>query len=77
MTRENFVSTDWLAAHLADPEIGIVDGSWRLPLTGRVGADEFRLGHIPGAVFFDIDVIADASTGLPHMLPDPRKLPTR
>jgi len=73
MTRENFVSTDWLAAHLGDPEVGIVDGSWHLPLTGRVGADEFRAGHIPGAVFFDIDTIADVSTGLPHMLPDRQK----
>ena len=73
MTRENFVSTDWLAAHLGEPELGVVDGSWHLPSTGRVGADEFRDGHIPGAVFFDIDVIADASTGLPHMLPDPQK----
>jgi thiosulfate/3-mercaptopyruvate sulfurtransferase len=73
MARENFVSADWLAARLGDPEVGIIDGSWHLPLTGRVGADEFRIGHIPGAVFFDIDVIADASTGLPHMLPDPQK----
>ena len=73
MTRENFVTTDWLAAHLGEPEIGIVDGSWHLPPTGRVGAEEFRLGHIPGAVFFDIDAIADTSTGLPHMLPDAMK----
>ncbi len=73
MTRENFVTGDWLAAHLGEPEIGIVDGSWRLPPTGRVGAEEFRLGHIPGAVFFDIDAIADTSTGLPHMLPDALK----
>jgi thiosulfate/3-mercaptopyruvate sulfurtransferase len=73
MTRENFVSCDWLAAHLGDPEIGVVDGSWHLPPTGRVGSEEFRLGHIPGAVFFDIDAIADTSTGLPHMLPDETK----
>jgi len=73
MARENFVSTDWLAAHLADPALGIVDGSWHLPTTGRVGSEEFRLAHIPGAVFFDIDAIADASTGLPHMLPDEKK----
>ncbi len=70
MTRENFVTCDWLAAHLGEPEIGVVDGSWHLPPTGRVGSEEFRLGHIPGAVFFDIDAIADKSTGLPHMLPD-------
>jgi thiosulfate/3-mercaptopyruvate sulfurtransferase len=73
MTRENFVTTDWLAAHLGEPEIGVVDATWRLPPTGRVGSEEFRLGHIPGAVFFDIDAVADKSTGLPHMLPDEMK----
>jgi len=73
MTRENFVTCDWLAARLGEPELGIVDGSWHLPPTGRVGSEEFRLGHIPGAVFFDIDAIADTSTGLPHMLPDETK----
>jgi thiosulfate/3-mercaptopyruvate sulfurtransferase len=73
MTRENFVTCDWLAAHLGQPEIGIVDGSWHLPPTGRLAAKEFRAGHIPGAVFFDIDSIADTSTGLPHMLPDEKK----
>jgi thiosulfate/3-mercaptopyruvate sulfurtransferase len=71
MTRENFVTTDWLAAHLGEPGLGIVDASWHLPPTGRVGAEEFRRSHIPGAVFFDIDVVADRSSGLPHMLPDP------
>jgi len=73
MTRENFVTTDWLAARLGEPGLGIVDASWHLPPTGRVGSEEFRLGHIPGAVFFDIDAIADKSTGLPHMLPDETK----
>jgi thiosulfate/3-mercaptopyruvate sulfurtransferase len=73
MARENFVSTEWLAAHLGEPGIGIIDASWHLPPTGRNGAAEFRLEHIPGAVFFDIDVIADTSTSLPHMLPDPLK----
>ncbi|MGD0183660.1 MAG: 3-mercaptopyruvate sulfurtransferase [Roseiarcus sp.] len=73
MARENLVSTDWLAAHLGEPGLGIVDASWHLPPTGRHGPTEFRLGHIPGAVFFDIDVIADTSSGLPHMLPDVEK----
>lgn len=71
MTAHNFVSTDWLAAHLGEPGLGLIDASWHLPPTGRNGAAEFRARHIPGAVFFDIDVIADASSGLPHMLPDP------
>jgi thiosulfate/3-mercaptopyruvate sulfurtransferase len=71
MTSPNFVSTDELAARLNEPGLGLIDASWHLPPTGRNGAAEFCAGHIPGAVFFDIDVIADLSEGLPHMLPDP------
>jgi len=70
MTRENFVTAAWLAARLGEPALGVIDASWHLPPTGRVGAEEFRLRHIPGAVFFDIDAVADHSTGLPHMLPE-------
>jgi thiosulfate/3-mercaptopyruvate sulfurtransferase len=71
MTHANFVTTDWLAAHLADPDLRVIDASWHLPTTARKGDVEFREAHIPGAVFFNIDEIADASTGLPHMLPGP------
>jgi thiosulfate/3-mercaptopyruvate sulfurtransferase len=70
MGSHNFVSTEWLAARLNEPDLGVIDASWHLPPTGRSGAEEFRARHIPGAVFFDIDVIADTSSGLPHMLPD-------
>ena len=63
----NLVSTDWLAAHLKD--VRVVDASWYMPADQRQPAKEFETGHIPGAVFFDIDAIADHSTGLPHMLP--------
>ncbi|WP_341990135.1 3-mercaptopyruvate sulfurtransferase [Azorhizobium sp. AG788] len=66
-----FVSTEWLAANLSAPDLVIVDGSWHLPPSGRNGKAEFLERHIPGAVFFDIDAIADDSTGLPHMLPTP------
>jgi thiosulfate/3-mercaptopyruvate sulfurtransferase len=69
MTSRNFCTTAELAAGLGDPDLGVVDGSWHLPATGRAGAIEFPLGHIPGAVFFDIDAIADTASGLPHMLP--------
>ena len=62
-----FVSTDWLAEHLDDPDVVIVDGSWHL--AGRNGREEYVAAHIPGAVFFDIDAIADTSNPLPHMLP--------
>jgi thiosulfate/3-mercaptopyruvate sulfurtransferase len=68
-SRKNLVSTDWLAARLGEPEIAIVDGSFYLPALKRDAKAEFLAGHIPGAVFFDIDAIADHSTDLPHMLP--------
>lgn len=68
-----FVSTDWLAARLGDPTLVIIDGSWFLPAANRRPREEYLAGHIPGAVFFDIDEVADKSTGLPHMLlaPEP------
>ena len=65
----NFCTTSELAAELGDVNLGVIDASWHLPNTGRIGAAEFRLAHIPGAVFFDIDAIADRETSLPHMLP--------
>ncbi|MCC6805774.1 MAG: 3-mercaptopyruvate sulfurtransferase [Anaerolineae bacterium] len=67
-----FVSTEWLAAHLDDPGIVVVDGSWHLPGT-RDAAAEYAAGHIPGAVFFDIDSVADTDNPLPHMLPTPER----
>ena len=66
-----FVTTEWLAQNLGAPGLVIVDGSWHLPNLNRSGAKEYLEGHIPGAVFFDIDEIADKSSGLPHMLPSP------
>ncbi len=71
MASHDFCTTDALAAELNDPDLGVIDGSWHLPNTGRFGAVEFRLGHIPGAAYFDIDTIADRDTTLPHMLPKP------
>jgi thiosulfate/3-mercaptopyruvate sulfurtransferase len=68
----SLVSTEWLAAKLGAPDLVVVDGSFYLPSQNRDAAAEYRAGHIPGAVFFDIDAIADKSTDLPHMLPGPR-----
>ena len=65
------VSTDWLAAHLAKPEIRIADASWYLPQAGRNARAEYDTAHIPGAVFFDIDQLSEQKSNLPHMLPDP------
>lgn len=66
-----FVTTDWLAAHLSDPNLVVLDGSWHMPNAARNAQAEYLAGHIPGAVFFDIDGVADTSTDLPHMLPAP------
>ena len=74
MTSRNFCTTAELAAELEDPDLGVIDASWHLPNTARIGAADFRAEHIPGAVFFDIDTIADHDQGLPHMLPKPETL---
>jgi thiosulfate/3-mercaptopyruvate sulfurtransferase len=63
------VSTDWLAARLGSPRLKVVDGSWYLPGSGRDAAAEYLRGHIPGAVFFDLDASSDPNSPLPHMLP--------
>jgi thiosulfate/3-mercaptopyruvate sulfurtransferase len=74
MSSRNFRTTAELAAELGDADLGVIDASWHLPAAGRIGASEFRQGHIPGSVFFDIDTIADLDQGLPHMLPKPEAL---
>lgn len=66
-----FVSTEWLAQHLSDPRTVVVDGSWHMPNAARNAQAEYLDGHIPGAVFFDIDGISDTTSSLPHMLPSP------
>lgn len=65
------VTTDWLAEHLDNPNVVLVDASWYMPATGRKGYPEYLESHLPGAVFFGIDDIADKTTNLPHMLPTP------
>src|SRR5579871_5429439 len=63
------VTTEWLASNLGARDLVVLDGSFYLPAMKRDAAAEFMAGHIPGAVRFDIDEIADHSTDLPHMLP--------
>ena len=70
MTAPPLVSTEWLAEQLGAPRIRVVDATFFLPGQGDAHA-EFRRAHIPGAVFFDIDAVADPATPLPHMLPGP------
>lgn len=66
-----FISSRQLAENLAAPDLLIFDASWHMPAANRDPRAEYLAGHIPGAVFFDIDGVADHSTGLPHMLPSP------
>lgn len=66
---EFFVSTAWLAANLDTPDLAVIDGTFFMPDEQRNATTEYLAGHIPGAVFFDIDAIADHTTDLPHMLP--------
>lgn len=74
---KTLVSTDWLAAHLKDPDLRLLDASWYLPDAGRDAKAEYKAAHIPGARFFDIDEIADLRSNLPHMAPPPEKFITR
>lgn len=67
----HLVSTDWLASQIGAPDLSIIDASWYLPAQNRNGQAEYLERHIPGAVFFDIDAVADTATNLPHMLPTP------
>ncbi len=74
---ENLVSTSWLAERLNAPDVRIVDASWYLPDANRDPIAEYEAEHIPGAVFFDIDEIADTASGLPHMVPPVEKFVSR
>ena len=68
---EALVSTEWLAAHLDDPRVRVVDSSFKLPGITPTAKEDYDRGHVPGAVFFDIDDIAEPGTSLPHMIPSP------
>ncbi len=71
------VSTDWLAAHLKDPDLRLIDASWYMPAANRDARAEYEAAHIPGARFFDIDEISDHRSALPHMAPPVEKFMSR
>jgi thiosulfate/3-mercaptopyruvate sulfurtransferase len=71
------VSTEWLAGHLNAPDLVVLDASWHLPSAKRDAKKDYLAEHIPGALFFDIDEIADTASSLPHMLPSPEKFAVR
>ncbi|MBV9828848.1 MAG: 3-mercaptopyruvate sulfurtransferase [Alphaproteobacteria bacterium] len=66
---EALVSTDWLAQHLSDPSVRVLDSSFKQPGVMPTARADYDAGHIPGAVFFDIDDVAEPGTSLPHMIP--------
>ncbi|MEM1362136.1 MAG: 3-mercaptopyruvate sulfurtransferase [Pseudomonadota bacterium] len=74
---KTLVSTDWLAEHLSDPDLRLLDGSWHMPAAGRDARAEYEIGHIPGARFFDIEDISDNRSELPHMAPPTEKFISR
>ncbi|PCJ91252.1 MAG: 3-mercaptopyruvate sulfurtransferase [Hyphomicrobiales bacterium] len=67
----NIVSAQWLLDAITSPTVKLVDGSWYLPQQNRDAIGEYNKGHIPGAVFYDLDAYSDQSSSLPHTLPSP------
>jgi thiosulfate/3-mercaptopyruvate sulfurtransferase len=74
---DSLVSTEWLEAELGARDLRVIDASWFLPADGRDARAEYEAGHIPGAVFLDLDDVSDAADPLPHMLPPPHKYASR
>jgi thiosulfate/3-mercaptopyruvate sulfurtransferase len=74
---KTLVSTDWLARHLKDPDLRVLDASWYLPAMARDARAEYQAAHIPGARFFDIDEMSDQRSALPHMAPPTEKFTSR
>jgi thiosulfate/3-mercaptopyruvate sulfurtransferase len=74
---KTLVSTEWLARHLKDPDLRLLDASWYLPPSDRNALEEYQEAHIPGARFFDIDEISDLRSDLPHMAPPIEKFMSR
>ncbi len=71
------VSCAWLAERLNAPDVRPLDATWFLPSDPRDAKALYAERRIPGAVFFDIDEIADTDSPLPHMLPSPEKFASR
>ena len=68
-TDDPLVSTEWLAAHLNDANVKVVDATFKLPGVLPLPKDDYLAAHLPGAVFFDVDAVSDHSNPLPHMFP--------
>ena len=69
-TDDPLVSTEWLAAHLGDPRVKVIDASYKMPGVTPLPEEDYRAAHIPGAVFFNVNTIAASDDPRPHMFPD-------
>ncbi len=69
MARDPLVTTQWLADHLNDPRVKVLDASFKMPGVLPLPKDDYLASHIPGAVYFDVDAVSDHSNSLPHMFP--------
>ncbi len=74
---KTLVSTDWLEAHILDPDLRVLDASLYMPDALRDAKAEYAVSHIPGAQFFAIDEICDRTSPLPHMAPSPEQFASR
>ena len=74
---KTLVSTAWLADHLKDPDLRVLDATWFMPDAGRDARAEYDASHIPGARFFDVDDVSDHRSELPHMVPPTEKFMSR
>ncbi|SLN16806.1 3-mercaptopyruvate sulfurtransferase [Aquimixticola soesokkakensis] len=74
---KTLVTTDWLAQHLKNPDLRVIDASWYMPADKRDAQAEYAAGHIPGARFVDIDDLSDLRSDLPHMAPPVEKFMSR
>ena len=70
MTTDPLVSTKWLADHLHDKKVKVIDASFKMPGVMPLPKEDYERAHIPHAVFFDVDAISDHANPLPHMFPD-------
>jgi thiosulfate/3-mercaptopyruvate sulfurtransferase len=73
MARDPLVTTQWLADHLNDPRVKVLDASFKMPGVLPLPKDDYLKAHIPGAVYFDVDAVSDHSSPLPHMFPTPEQ----
>lgn len=74
MERSPFVvDADWLEGYVGKPGVSIIDASWYLPAQKRDARAEYEAVHIPGAKFFDQDLVVDSASDLPHTLPKPEQ----